>query len=367
MKPDKRKLAIFAIVLGTVLTGAGLFTWHWYETGRFIEETDDGYVKADVIDVRPEITGRIQRVAVKENQQVRAGDLLVELDSSDFEAQVRQATSQVKVQEAGIKQVEEELSLQHQNVERAKASIVAAKAEAERASLALDRAKALNEQSYGSRQDLETAQANATVAKASVAEAEAGLLAEKQQLTVIRARQSSASANLDAARANLDLAKVRLAKTRIVAKRNGVVGDITAHAGAMASPGVVLMRVVPVSEVYVAANFKETQISAMSIGQTATIHVDAFPDVTFHGTIESLAPATGSAFSLLPQDNATGNFNKIVQRVPVRIRIDEPAAGIGRLRPGLSVVTQVDTRTTGTGLSYQARPRGSDHAGTADD
>lgn len=352
MNAAKPKLVVAALVLATAAVTGGYFAWHWYTTGRYIEETDDGYVHADVVDVRPEIQGRITQVAVQDNQRVAAGDLLVQIDPADFKARLAQAKSQTGVARANVSEVKEQLQLQRQKVDKALATLDAARAEAHRAELELARARKLRKQSYSSQQELESAQATAEVTRARVTEAEAGLSAEKQQLTVLRARVTSANAALASALANQDFAASQLAKTRVVAHHAGVVGDVRAHPGAMASPGLSMMRLVPLPDVYILANYKETQITNMSVGQDATIHVDAFPGITFHGTIESLSPATGSAFSLLPRDNATGNFNKIVQRVPVKIRIEGPQNAIARLRPGLSVVTDIDTRAAGSMESY---------------
>ena len=170
------------------------------------------------------------------------------------------------------------------------------------------------------------------------------MVSAQRQLAVAESDVTRAEANLDAANADLDYARHQLDKTRIVAPRDGVVGNLRVEAGTLAQPSLTLLQLVPIESAYVAANFKETQLERIRIGQPVEVHLDAYPDTTFDGVVDSLSPATGTEFSLLPRDNATGNFNKIVQRVPVKIRITGPVESLGQLRAGLSAVPEVDTR-----------------------
>ena len=350
MKLSKKRIAMLLVLTGMVIIGA-LSVRYWY-ANRYWVETDNAYVQADVIDIRSEIQGRISRLAVQENQFVRTGQLLVEIAPADFQAEVQRAQAQLDIARATRAEAIEQITLQGKKLEAARADIAAAEAEAQRALLELKRARTLAEQEYGSQQRLETAQADDKVARARLLQSRATLAAEQQNLQVLKTKLISADAAITSAQASAEYAEIQLRKTRIVAPTDGVVGDLGARVGNLATPSMSLLRVVPIPNIYITANYKEIQIERMSIGQPVVIHVDAFPELAFQGVVDSLAPATGTEFSLLPQDNATGNFNKIVQRVPVRIRVTGPQDDMPRLRPGLSVVTEVDTRNFDAQLNY---------------
>ncbi|MGC1507291.1 HlyD family secretion protein [Ketobacter sp. MCCC 1A13808] len=351
MSPAPKKMVLGLVVL--VAVGfAGSKAMHWYNKGRFIESTDNAYIQADSVPLRAEITGLIKTVAVKENQQVKKGDLLLQIDPTDYIAGVAEAQAQLLVARSALLDIQQQIKLQDKKLDETKASIEASKAELHRAELERDRAQTLAKQSYGSQQLLQNTEADAEVAKAHLEQARASLAAEKQMVAVYEAKRDSAEASITAAQAGLDLARNQLAKTKLIADRDGVIGNLGARQGTAVLPNMTLMYLVPLPEVYVIANFKETQIGHMSIDQRVELSVDALPDTTFTGLVESISPATGSEFSLLPQDNATGNFNKIVQRVPVRIRVTGPAEMLPRLRPGLSVVPSVDTEHFQQQVSY---------------
>jgi membrane fusion protein (multidrug efflux system) len=339
---SKRPL-IVAVLAGVALALAAL-GWYWYATGRFLEETDDAYVRADVVDVRSEVAGRIVAVPVRENQSVRAGTVLVEIEPADFRTRVAQAAADVEQARAAIADTTRQIVLQEKNILEALADIAAAQAETERAELEVRRARELDRKGYASKQRVDNAEADVRVAHARLRQARAKHAAATATLNVMRARADKARADEAAASAAHDYAALQLGKTRIVAPCDAVVGDLGARVGAMAQPALILLHLVPVRDAYIIANYKETQIARMAIGQPATIHIDGLPDIDFRGEIQSLAPGTGTEFSLLPQDNATGNFNKIVQRVPVRIRVIGPREGLARLRTGMSAVPEVDTR-----------------------
>ena len=336
------KRALIVSILACILGSGGWYGWRWYKVKQYLEATDDAYVAADVVDVRPEVTGRIETVLVKENQPVRRGTSWCVL-SRRLPCQGRESPGAIVVARASVEDAAEQTALQQRKIEQAAAGVEAGKARMRRAGLELHRQRDLARKSFVSEQALQNTEAAASVTGAGLTESRANLAAAKQMLQVLEAKQKSARAEVASARAALDYAVQQLDKTTIEAPRDGVVGDLGARKGAMAQPELTLLRLVPVPDVYIRANFKETQIARMTVGQPATIRVDALPGVVLHGEVSSLAPATGTEFSLLPQDNATGNFNKIVQRVPVRIRVTAPAAAIARLRPGLSVVPEVDT------------------------
>lgn len=355
-KAPIKKAPTKKILLGLVALAAvglvGSKALHWYSTGRYIESTDNAYIQADSIPLRTEINGLIKTVAVKENQRVKKGDLLIQIDPTDYIAGVAEAEAQLLVARSALLDMQQQIKLQDKKLDETKASIEAAKAELHRAEIERDRARKLAKQSYGSQQLLQNAEADAEVAKAHLEQMRASLASETQMVSVYEAKRDSAEASITAAQAGLDLARNQLAKTRLVAGSDGVIGKLGAREGTSVLPNMTLLYLVPLPQVYVIANFKETQIGHMSIDQPVELTVDALPDVTFTGVVESISPATGTEFSLLPQDNATGNFNKIVQRVPVRIRVTGPAENLPQLRPGLSVVPAVDTQHFEQQVSY---------------
>ncbi len=342
-KLHAKRLAIVAALAGVALALAAA-GWYWYDTGRVLEETDDAYVRADVIDVRSEVAGRIVAVPVRENQSVPAGTVLVEIEPADFRARVTRASAQVEQARAAVVDITRQIVLQDKNILEARADIAAAQAETERAELEVRRARELDRKGYASRQRLDNAEADVRVAHARLQQARAKHAAATETLNVLHARADKARADEAAAAAAHEYAALQLGKTKIVAPCDAVVGDLGARVGAMAQPALILLHLVPVRDAYIIANYKETQISRMAIGQPATIRIDGLPGVEFRGEVQSLAPGTGTEFSLLPQDNATGNFNKIVQRVPVRIRVLGPRQNLARLRTGISAVPEVDTR-----------------------
>ncbi|WP_339616918.1 HlyD family secretion protein [uncultured Gilvimarinus sp.] len=344
MKPSPKKMTLLAAVIVVAIIAATK-GYHWYQHDRFIETTDNAYIKADSVALRPELAGRISAVAVHENQRVSRGQLLLQIDPDDYQARLSEAQAQLAVAQAALADVREQTTLQHKTIDETTANIEAAEAELERTRLDLERSETLAKQEYGSKQQLQNNQAAETVAKARLSQAQAAHAAGQQMLAVLAAKRQSANAQITSAQSAVRFAKHQLQKTTIVAPRDGIIGNLGARVGNTAQPQQVLLYLIPLPDVYVLANYKETQIGHMSIGQAATFTVDALPEQTFNGVVDSIAPAAGSEFSLLPRDNATGNFNKIVQRVPVRIRVTGPADQMALLRPGLSVVPAVDTQS----------------------
>ncbi|GAC20954.1 HlyD family secretion protein [Paraglaciecola arctica] len=350
-----KKVAIVLIAL-SLLFYAASSAFAWYEHGRFSEETDNAYIKADTVAIRPEISGRIELVAVQENQRVHKGQLLIQIDAGDYQAKVKQALAQLAVSHAALANTDAQFLLQDKKLDEATANIDAANAELHRSELELKRFKVLESQSFDSRQQLQNAEAAVEVARAKVAQATAAKAAAKQMLTVLEAQRSSAEAQIEVVQSELDFSQNQLAKTAIVAPGDGIIGNLGARVGSSAQPNMTLLYLVPLAKIYVVANYKETQITHMSIGQPVKLKVDSQPEIKYTGVVESLAPSTGTEFSLLPADNATGNFNKIVQRVPVRIRITGPDNALSMLRPGLSVVPSVDTQSFSQQVSYLDTP-----------
>jgi membrane fusion protein (multidrug efflux system) len=338
-----RKAAMLGVAL---LIGAGIarYGYSWWTVGRFIESTDDAYVGGDVTVMAPKVSGFIAQVSVTDNQTVRAGDLLIKLDDRDYRAALDRAEAIVAGQQATLANLDATRRLQDAVIRQAQAGVASADAETLRARDDQARFQILSRTAAASLQTSQRADADFKQAVAGGEKARAALDAAQQQLNVIDTQKQQTRAALDAAIADRDTARLNLGYTELRAPIDGVVGNRSARTGAFATAGSQLIAVVPARGLWVDANFKESQLALMQPGQVAAIHADVLTDVTFHGHVGSLSPATGAQFSVLPPENATGNFTKIVQRVPVRILLDGNASELGRLRPGLSVVANVDLR-----------------------
>jgi membrane fusion protein (multidrug efflux system) len=337
-----RKLALLVLPV-LVLALAGYGGWYWWTTWRFLQSTDDAYVQSDISLISPKVEGYLKEVQVQDNQEVTAGQVLFVIDDRDFAAKRAQADAAVATSEATVATYDSRLKLQRTMIEQATASLRAAEADANRTQLDFKRYTALSTSDYASRQRLETAAADARKGEAAVAKARAALASEQDQLNVLASQKKEEEARLAQAEANRRLVQNDLDNTVIRAPVAGVAGNRAGQVGQYVKPGTQLLSLVPLPRVYVTANFKETQLTRMRPGQPAEIVIDAYPDQKLRGRIESFAPASGAQFSLLPPDNATGNFTKIVQRVPVRIAVPDGSAVARLLRPGLSVTVTVDT------------------------
>ncbi|WP_287496019.1 HlyD family secretion protein [Pandoraea sp. CB10b_02] len=331
---------------------------HWWLVGRFIESTDDAYVRADVTRVSPRIAGYVSRVEVDDNQHVRVGDVLVRLDDRDAragvlhaKATVQSAAADVQVQIDAAATLDAEWVRQRSLIAQAQADVDGAQAQYARHTADAQRYRALLGDGAASRQRFEQAEAQALQASASLVHAKAASQAQCEQLTVLQRRReqskatiAQANARLAAAQAALTQAELTLSHTVVRAASDGVVGQRSVRVGQYVEAGDPLLALVPLADVYVIANFKETQVRRMRQGQPVSVDIDAYPEHSLRGTVSSFSPGSGAQFALLPPDNATGNFTKIVQRIPVKIRIDHAPDRGPVLRPGMSVIAQVDTR-----------------------
>jgi membrane fusion protein, multidrug efflux system len=336
------------VLLPVLLLAAGAYGgWQWWRDWRFQQSTDDAYIASDISLISPKIEGYIKEVRVEDNQHVSAGQVLFVIDDSDFAAKVAQAQAAVDAEVASVATFETQHDHQLAMIGQAAAAVDSAQAEAERADLDQKRYITLVASDVATKQRYETAQADAIKAQANLVRVKAALEAEKQQLAVLDAQKHEEQAKREQARAALRLAQNDLDNTVIRAPVDGVVGNRAGQIGQYVKAGTQLLSLVPLPRVYVTANFKETQLTLMRPGQPAEISVDAYPDQVIQGHVESFAPGSGAEFSLLPPDNATGNFTKIVQRVPVRIAVPANSSLASLLRPGLSVVVNVDTRAAG--------------------
>ncbi|WP_337995461.1 HlyD family secretion protein [Oleispirillum naphthae] len=346
-----RKRLILGAAAAALCIG-GYSGWSWYGHGRFIESTDNAYVSGDIVAIAPKVPGRIAALAVADNQPVKAGDLLLRLDDADYRAAVDQAQGQLDAAAAAVAVVDGNIAVAGSSIAEAEAALASAQAERTRASADLARYKTLEAAKYASQQKMQTAQADAGKAAAEVRQGSAALATAKSRLALLSAQRRQAEAEEETARAALAAARIRLADTELRAPVDGVVGNKGVQLGQYVQPGQQTMSVVPVAGVFVVANFKETQLSRMRQGQPVTITVDAYRGRTLHGALDSVSPGSGAVFSLLPPENATGNFTKIVQRIPVKILLDD-AARQTLLLPGMSVEAKVDTRGSGAGLSRE--------------
>src|SRR5438132_12988922 len=324
--------------------------WYWWTSWRFLQSTDDAYVQSDVSLISPKTEGYIKEVRVRDNEPVTAGQVLFAIDDRDFAAKLAQAEAAIATAEASVATYATRLKLQQAMIDQAAASLRSAEADLSRAQLDFKRYTALATSDYASRQRYESADADSRKADAALGKARAALVAEQSQLAVLESQKREEQAKLAQARASLQLAQNDLDNTVIRAPVAGVAGNRAGQVGQYVKPGTQLLSLVPLARIYVTANFKETQLTRIRPGQLAEVSVDAYPDLTLEGRVESFAPASGAQFSLLPPDNATGNFTKIVQRVPVRIALPENGPLAGMLRPGLSVTVTVDTRDAGDGV-----------------
>lgn len=330
-------------VLVAIGLGAAAYGARWWTSGRFHEETEDAYVGGDVTVIGAKVNGYITALPVADNQFVRAGDLLARIDVRDYEAALNRAAGAVDAQQAAVENLKASAALQQALIARARAGIDAASAEERRAQDDFLRHQDLVSRSAVSVESSQRAEAAYRTAQAGLARARAETQAAERQLDVIATQRQQVLAALAQARAEQDIAKLNVGYTELRAPRDGYVGNRRARLGAYVSAGTPLLSIVPAQGLWIDANFKEDQLARMKTGQPVTVRADAWPDQLMHGRLGSLAPATGAQFSVLPAENATGNFTKIVQRVPVRIELDRADAQLGRLRPGLSVVVQVDT------------------------
>ena len=343
-RPARGRHLILLLLAAAMVVGAVLFGVHWWTVGRFLESTDDAYVGGDVTVIGPKVPGYITELKVADNQFVHAGDLLVKIDDRDYVAALNKAQGAVAAQEALLANLDATEQLQHAVVSQAKAGIDAANAETVRSRDDQVRYQVLAGRSAVSVESFQRADATYKTAHANGAKAQASMLASQRQLDVIATQKQQARAALEQARAERDMARLNVGYTELRAPVDGVIGNRRARVGAYAAAGTQLLSVVPATGLWVDANFKEDQLTHMHPGQAVTIEADVLPGQVFHGHLDSLAPATGSQFSVLPPENATGNFTKIVQRVPVRVYLDGEDGRLGKLRPGLSVIAEVDTK-----------------------
>ncbi len=346
---DKWKSRLVPLLVGSatlVLVGVGAVRWwHGKQTS---ESTDNAFIQADKVAIASLVEGTVSEVLVDDNQPVQPGQVLVRLDPASIKARVAQAEANAQALEAGVRQVDDRARLEQAMIAQKAAGLDSAKAQAVMAAAEVSRYGSLAKQGFVSTQRAQTATTARAQADAAVAQAQAALEAERTASQSLGSARDQTLAQVAAARAVVQQGAIDLSRTEIRAPTAGVVGGRGVRVGQYVRPGGILMSIVPLRDAFIVANFKETQVARLRIGQAVEIHADAFGNQALKGRVESFAPATGSEFAMIPVENAVGNFTKIAQRIPVKIAVDKDQALAGALRPGLSVSVKVDvTRNTG--------------------
>lgn len=337
------KKGVIALVLLAGTTLSGIYGYHYLTTGRYIESTDDAYVKADSTIIAPKVAGYIADVLVQDNQHVTAGQVLAHIDDRDFRTALAQAKADVDATAAAVRNLDAQINLQQSLIEQAKAAIDASQASLTFANADAERYRELMKTGSGTTQRAQQTESIRGQAAAQYQRDRAGLIAAQQKIAVLTTQRDQAQAQHERSRALAQQAELNLSYTRITAPVAGNVGARSIRVGQLVAAGTQLMAVVPLHATYIVANFKETQLTFVRDGQPVDIKVDGFRDVKLTGHVDSLSPASGLEFALLPPDNATGNFTKIVQRIPVKITLDDSALA-GLLRAGMSVEPSVNTK-----------------------
>jgi membrane fusion protein, multidrug efflux system len=338
-------IRLFILLLVAALIVFLAHEWDWWVGSAVWQSTDDAYLQADTTPLAAKVPGYVRKVVAQDFQQVKAGDVLVQMVDDDYRAQLDQARANVMGAEAAIAIIEQQKRLQNALINQAQAMIAATQADLTRYHLETVRQQALlATRIAGTAQLTEQAVDNEQHAAATLALNHAQLDQQRQQSNVLDSQEAQARATLKAQQAMYDLATINLGYTRITAPVDGMVGQRQVQNGQYLSVGTQVFTIVPLPHVWVVANYKETQMTRVRIGQPARVTVDAFPGTVLHGHVDSWSPASGAQFSLLPPDNATGNFTKVVQRIPVKIVLDPNPAIDNLLRPGMSVIATVDTK-----------------------
>jgi membrane fusion protein, multidrug efflux system len=354
-KFNLRKLLMAGAAVA-VLAGAAWYGWDYWTVGRYLVSTDDAYVKADSTTVAPKVSGYLHEVLVGDNERVTAGQVLARIDQRDFKVSLEQAKADVAAARAAIASKQAQLGVQQAVIDAARATIDVDRATVTFAAQENKRYTDLAATGYGSVQNAQQAQSRNAGAQAAIARDTANLASATKQVELLKAEIVQADAALARAEALQSQAELNLDYTSIIAPIDGVVGNRTLRIGQYVQAGTQLMSVVPVAGAYVVANFKETQLTDVREGQAVAIAVDTFPGQIVHGHVDSIAPASGQEFALLPPDNATGNFTKVVQRIPVKIALNRANSPL-ELRPGMSVIPTIETKPQAPGHPAVAATR----------
>ncbi len=327
-----------------ILAGAAYFGHNYWTVGRFEVATDDAYVQADTTTIAPKVSGYLAQVLVGDNEPVKAGQVLARIDDRDYRVALDQAKADVAASKAAIASKLAALDAQQSAIDSAKATIQVDQANETFAEQENKRYTDLATSGFGSVQNAQQAASRIAASHASIQRDNATLGSAVKQTALLQAELAQAQAGLARSEAAQSQAELNLSYATVVSPVDGTVGNRTLRVGQYVQAGTQLMSVVPSADAYVVANFKETQLTDVHAGQSVDIDVDMFPGRVYHGHVDSLSPASGQTFALLPPDNATGNFTKVVQRIPVKIVLDPVSLASGDLRPGMSVTSSIDTK-----------------------
>jgi membrane fusion protein (multidrug efflux system) len=339
-----RKALMTGVALAAV-AGAAWYGWDYWTVGQYLVSTDDAYVKADNTTIAPKVSGYLREVLVGDNERVKAGEVLARIDERDFQVALDQARSDVAAAQAAIASKQAQLGVQQTVIDAARATVDVDKATVTFAAQENKRYTDLASTGYGSVQNAQQAQSRIAGAQAALQRDTANLASALKQVDLLKAEIAQATASLARANAAQSQAELNLGYTSVVAPIDGIVGNRSLRVGQFVQAGTQLMSVVPAIGAYVVANYKETQLTDVRQGQAVDIAVDMFPGHIVHGRVDSIAPASGQEFALLPPDNATGNFTKVVQRIPVKIALDRDNDSLVELRPGMSVIPTIETKS----------------------
>ncbi|NIZ10932.1 HlyD family secretion protein [Pseudooceanicola sp. HF7] len=344
-KKSRKKLVLGGIALVVLLVG-GTTGYEWWTNGRFLVDTDDAYVQADLSLVSSKLQGYVEDIPVKANQHVSKGEVLVRIEDGDYRIALQQAQAKLPTLERTLARIDAQIVAARATVSQTEAELSAAEAALRTAGTAQTRIQGLTDRKVTSQAELDDANEALETARANRAAAQAAIKGAEAQVEVLKAQRAESDSNRDALQLDIQQAQRNLDHTILRAPFDGTVANIAIEEGELVSIGARLAAVVPDHGLYIEANFKETQLGDIVAGETAHVTVDALEGREIEGRVVSVAPATGSIFSLLPADNATGNFTKIVQRVPVRIELPAETRG---LRAGLSAVVEIDRRSAPAG------------------
>ena len=339
--PLKRRLLIFVLIVSLIALG---FFAHWFLTGRFYESTDNAYVQGEITRVSSQLGARIVEVLVGDNEHVQQGQLLVRLEDDDFHLAVDRANAALAMREAERTQAQSKLTQQASLIAAGEAKVASSQASLGRSQIDLSRAQTLRKPGYVSEERVTTLSADNHIARSQVAMAQADLQGQRQQVNALNAEIKRLDALIANARTDLAQAELNLTRSEIHAPISGLVGQRAARNGQYVQAGAYLLSIVPDQDIWIQANFKETQIGHMQPGQKAELTFDAYGDTPIEARVDSLFAASGAQFSLLPPDNATGNFTKVVQRIPVKLTFAADNPLKGKIRPGMSVTVKVNIK-----------------------
>jgi membrane fusion protein, multidrug efflux system len=355
-RPRLKRAALALAVIGGVFAAAD-YGWYYWTTGQHLVATDDAYVDVHSATISPKISGYISDVPVNDNQHVKAGDVIARIDPRDYQTALDGARANVVATQATIDTLTQQIAQQHLVVEQTRQQVTSDQAALIYSQQDYQRYTDLERTGYGTVQRAQQARSDIVQKQAKLDSDKAGVASAEKQIAVLQGQLEQARASLAQQQASEHQAELNLSYTTITAPFDGTIGVRNIQVGQYVQAGTQLMAVVPLQSVYITANYMETQLTHVRAGQPVTINVDTFDGTVVHGHVESVAPASGQQFALLPPDNATGNFTKIVQRIPVKIAVDPNDSLAGQLRPGMSVEPTIDTKPSDTVASTLIRSK----------